>query len=387
MLTDRYQQDLLLCNHCRCSFCMAECPTYKENKVEGVGPMGRMQIIQGFYEGYVEPSTEMYDRLSNCARCMYCTVRCPTQANKLDERFDVRIDPAGTTDVALADLVQQGYAPPPVRGLEEMVREHHNIFGRPNDERDRWLSAVEDLPEHRYHRDQAEVLYFVGCVSAFPDDLKGVSAAFAKVLEESGTDFAIVGGDEWCCGYRPRAVGLVAEAEAMKAHNIEIVKKLRAKKVVFNCPSCYHIWKTDYQVEGLDLLHSSEFIANLIEQGKLTFKEFDGKITYHDPCDLGRRMGIYDPPRKVIASVPGAEFVELKHNRQAGLCCGGGGGLDVTHSDAVGAIASKLGQEINDTHALVVVDACPQCKRMIEPTTSVPFKDIVELAAELGQFH
>lgn len=387
MKLDAFAKDLLLCNHCRCGFCREECPVYKEERFEGVSPKGRMEIIQGLYEGFLEPSTKLYNRLSTCNGCMYCTLRCPTQKNNLKERFDAKIDPCGATDAALADLAAMGHIPESVISIKESLEKEHNVFGYPNTGRDKWVDSGIDVPQSRYHKDKADVLYFVGCVSSLPTELNEVAFAFAKILEKSGTDFTILGEDEWCCGYRPLLLGLTEESEKMKAHNIEQVKKLGATKVVFSCPSCYSMWVNEYNLEGVELLHSTQFIQRLIDEGKLELEEFDGSVTYHDPCDLGRREEIYDIPRNILKSIPGVKFTELNKNHEEGLCCGGGRLLDIIHPDVSSAVSDRLGQAIQAADVDVVVDACPQCKRMIMPKAkNKAVKDLVEIVYEIGKF-
>ena len=115
-----------------------------------------------------------------------------------------------------------------------------------------------------------------------------------------------MGEEEWCCGALPKTVGRADEVEELKAHNIEQVRKLGATTVVFNCPTCYAMWATEYKLDGIKLMHSTQFIEELIKTGKLELEAFEGTITYHDHCDLGRRMGVYDSPRTEPRSIPGA---------------------------------------------------------------------------------
>ena len=383
---ESFEKDLLICNHCRCGFCREECPAYRATRIEGVSPKGRMELLQGYFEGFIEPSEKLYKRLSLCARCSDCVVRCPIQKNKLIERFDVRVDPCEATDAVLADLVRDGQAPDSITATRENVIKGHNLFRQSNEDRDKWMDSMEELPPDRYRKEHADVLYFVGCISSFPAELKDIAIAFTKILEKSGTDFTILGEEEWCCGALPKTVGLVDEVEELKAHNIEQVRKLGATKVVFNCPTCYAMWATEYKLDGIKLMHSTQFIEELIKSGKLELEAFEGKVTYHDPCDLGRRMKAYDSPRKVLESIPQAEFIELRRNGEEGLCCGGGRLLDTTHPDTAGEITGRLAEAIMLSGADIVVDACPQCKRMIAPKTPKVMMDIVEVVLQLGKF-
>jgi heterodisulfide reductase subunit D len=146
------------------------------------------------------------------------------------------------------------------------------------------------------------------------------------------------------------------------------------------------MWAEEYRPEGIELLHSTQFIERLIESGRLEFAGFSGSVTYHDPCDLGRRAEIYASPRKILQSIPGIKFTELKSHREEGLCCGGGRLLDMIHPDISSAVSGRLGQAIRASGTDVCIDACPQCKRMIAPKTNKAVKDIVEVVNELGKY-
>src|SRR3990170_3327007 len=139
----------------------------------------------------------------------------------------------------------------------------------PNEERAEWVEFMADAPEDRYQKERAEVLYYVGCVSSFSAAAQGIPKALAKVLELAGVDFGILGGEEWCCGFPLMVAGLRREAEVLIAHNIEKLKQLGAKTVVFNCPSCYHAWTHEYSLEGVELQHETQFLARLIAEGRL----------------------------------------------------------------------------------------------------------------------
>jgi len=384
---DNFETDLLICNQCRCGFCREECPAYRATRIESVSPKGRMEVIQGYYDGFIKPSTKLFNRLACCARCSDCVLRCPVQKNNLIERFDVCVNPCETTDAILADLVVNGYAPDAITAIQESVKNGHNLFRETNKDRDKWMDWMGELPQDCYRRQHADVLYFVGCISSFLTDIKQIPIAFTRILEKSGTDFAILGEDEWCCGALPRAVGLAEVAEELKTHNIEQVKKLGATKVVFNCPTCYAMWSMEYDLKGVELMHSTQFIKKLIDAGKLELEPFGGKVTYHDPCDLGRRMKDYDSAREVLRGIPGSEFIELCRNRESALCCGGGRLLDTTHPDTAGEITTRLVEALQLSDADVVIDACPQCARMIIPRTQKVVKDIVEVVVELGKFN
>ena len=210
-----------------------------------------------------------------------------------------------------------------------------------------------------------------------------IPQSFAKILDRAGVNFALLGGEEWCCGFPLIGAGLKDEAEAMKQHNIEKVKEKGAKSVVFACPSCYHTWHEEYATD-LTLTHSSGFVLDLIRQGKIEFRNETVKVTYHDPCDLGRASGIYEPPREILRAMPGVEFVELADNREHCKCCGGGGNLEMVDPELSAALAQEKISQIQATGAKIVITSCQQCVRTI--MTAARKKKIPVKALNITEF-
>lgn len=164
-------------------------------------------------------------------------------------------------------------------------------------------------------------------------------------------------------------------------------KDLGARRVVFNCPSCYHAWKHEYNLQGIELLHETQFLYRLLVQGDLKTGELRCSVAYHDPCDLGRNSGVYDEPRALLCGIPGLKLMELVHNRHEAFCCGGGGDLEMVAPELVQRIASRLIAEAHRSRAERLVVACPQCKRAalmgVEASRSpLQVVDIAELLLE-----
>jgi heterodisulfide reductase subunit D len=172
------------------------------------------------------------------------------------------------------------------------------------------------------------------------------------------------------------------EAYVYIHHNLEKMKEMGVKRVVFSCPSCYHTWKEDYHTD-IEIFHATQFVNQLIREGKIRLRRKTIKVTYHDPCDLGRLSGIYDPPRQILQAIPGVELIEMESNRENSKCCGGGGDLEIVRPDLSGAIAQAKIEEIKATGAEAVITACQQCIRTIQMAarkkkTSLVVMDIIE---------
>jgi len=209
----------------------------------------------------------------------------------------------------------------------------------------------------------------------------------ATIMKKAGVDFTILGGDEWCCGFPLAGAGMPDKLKTLMEHNLQKVADVGAKKVVFTCPSCFHTWKHLYKTE-VELMHSSQFINNLIKSGRIKLTEkIHTRTTYHDPCDLGRNTGVFEEPREIIMAVPGIDFVELPMNRKFSVCCGGGGNVEMTDPDLSAEVAQMKLDSIKEVKAEMVVTACQQCVRTIatrakRTKTELAVKDLTELVVE-----
>jgi len=275
-----------------------------------------------------------------------------------------------------------GHYPKAAERLKANVLEAHNISGDESDERVDWLEFLDELPDDRYQKEKAEVAYFVGCVASYFPLVQKIPQAFVEILGKAGVDFTLLGGEEWCCGFPLIGAGMKKEAKALIQHNVEMMKKKGVKRAVFACPSCYHTWMEAYDTD-IEIFHSTQFIKELINEGKITFKEQKRKVTYHDPCDLGRASGVYEPPREILRAIPGVELIEMESNRERCKCCGGGGNLEMVDPELSAALAHEKIEEIRATGADTVITSCQQCIRTIMTTArrkKIPIKamDITE---------
>ena len=257
-----------------------------------------------------------------------------------------------------------------LNSLGQTITTEHNITGDDNTNRLIWSQNLEHIPPGLEAKQGAEIVYFVGCVASFFPRSYRVPQAFASILEASNADFTTLGGQEWCCGYPLLSMGRLEEAKALIRHNVEQVKELGASRVTFACPSCFHMWKHVYPdvlgaETGLEVLHATELLNELIAQGAITLGELDLRVTYHDPCDLGRKSGVYEAPRQVLRSIPGVTFVEMSTSGQISECCGGGGNLESFEPDVVSEVSARRVDRACEVGAQVILSACQQCERTL----------------------
>ena len=368
-----YYDEVSKCN--RCGFCLPNCPIYRVQKVESASPRGRNAITRAVIEERLSFSPEIEKSIFSCLGCGACTVACFPSLKTKELVFKNR-----------ECLVEEGQYPKAMNQLAKSLGENRNIADEENEERGEWRELIKDLPEDAFEKAHADIIYFVGCVSSFFPMAQNIPVNMAKIMEQAGLNFSILGGEEWCCGFPLIGAGMPENMKALMDHNINKIKEMGAKKIIFSCPSCYHTWKNFYDPE-VEILSSSEFLERMILGKNIPLKEIDATVTYHDPCDLGRHCGIFESPRSVIKSIPGIRLVELHNNRELSTCCGGGGNLEMVDPELSGKVARMKIDEILKTGADIVVSSCQQCLRTISTKArrdkiKLVVKDITDLVAE-----
>lgn len=337
----------------KCGLCLATCPVNHELVLEKYTPRGKIQLARRYDRGDFAVSDHYRDIFAKCLLCGACNVTCPSGVDLTKVFTHMRNEIAA----------EKGIHPQMDPAVQSLLQ-HHNISREDNEERGDWREDMDDLPDHQYEKDQADVVYFVGCVASFFPMVQNIPQNMVTILSNADVDFAILGGEEWCCGFPLAGAGAEHHMKEFISHNLEKVRSLKAKKIVFSCPSCYRTWKEYYTAE-FELFHSTQFISELIGDGALSFHELPLTVTYHDPCDLGRNGGVFEPPRKILNAIPGVKLVELENNRLKSVCCGGGGNVEMADASLSGNVANKKIEAVTETGAKTVVTACQQCVRTI----------------------
>jgi len=374
------EREALICG--RCGYCRSSCPVYQVLGWESASPRGKISLAKGIFAKGNEKalSEEFIRRVAQCTLCGACARACSTSIDTRTLWLELRKRIAGL-----------GKGPEAYNTIRENLLAHKNISTFSNDDRLEWAQDLDEEPEGLELKKGAEVCYFVGCVSSFFPQAAQIPLAVTQLLMEAGVDFTTMGGEEWCCGFPLLSTGFADDAREFMKHNVSKIKELDIHTLVASCASCYHVWKHECLSElagyDLEILHTTEYLARFVKDGRLELQEMDEVVTYHDPCDLGRNSGVYDAPREIIRSIPGIEFVELDHNREDSLCCGGGGNLQSVDADLAAEITKLRIQEIKETKASIVVSACQQCEQMLSAAVRkaglpVRVMDISELLLE-----
>ncbi|CAB1078353.1 Fe-S oxidoreductase [Alkalispirochaeta odontotermitis] len=369
-----------------CCLCADVCPAVsaaEDGQLSGVYRLAELRrimrsragILRRFFGRKAPTEAELKkfsETVYRCTLCGRCQETCPSGIMLRDLWFSLR-----------QDLVHSDAYPKKVDMMRENVAESHNVFDEDNEERADWVEDLREPPDHGYIKDKAEVVYFTGCVAAYFPMAQQIPMALSAVFEAGAVDFTLLGEDEWCCGFPLLGAGLRDHLRDNIEHNIEAVKAKGAGKVVFACPSCYQMWREHYP-HDFEIYHVSQYLNQLIRSDRLQLKNLDLTATFHDPCDLGRGSQEYDAPREVIRAIPGVKLVEMAHNRENCLCCGGGGNLEMIDAGLSGEIAKAKIEEVLATGAEVVVTACQQCVRTMATYTrrnkiKLEVMDIVQL--------
>lgn len=377
----------------RCGECIAACPTFTETESEEIHPLQKIARTKSFWKADhlgllarlfgIRPATEedqtaYSNGVYRCTLCARCHVVCPVQIDTRPLWISMR-----------EQLVDWGLYPEVFDMLKDRVTGQYNISGEDNANRLIWSQNLEHVPESLDRKQGAETVYFVGCVGAMYPRVYGVPQSLVQILERVGEDFTTLGGEEWCCGFPLEIAGMGKHARDLVQHNVKVVRAIGAGRLVTTCPSCYHTWAHEYphifgEPLGFEVLHATELLADLIDEGRIQLHSFPQPVTYHDPCDLGRTSGIYDAPRRIIQAIPGIEFAEMADNREMSLCCGGGGDAEMADAELTAAIGKRRIEQAQETGAKVVISACQQCNRTLAEAarknrTRVRAMDITEV--------
>lgn len=349
--------DLYNCS--RCGTCLAVCPVYKNTLDEGVSPRGKLSLIEAAANKKIPFTDKLSQKIYTCTMCNYCTKECPSGV-KVSELFRA----------VRQDLVDESKYPEILDILKDKIESAYNITFDTNQGRLDWLKQIPGTDLADFVKDTAEVVYFVGCVSSFSPRSFSIPRAITEIFKRANVDFTLMGEDEWCCGFPLLSSGMTDAVKSLAIHNIEMVTKKGAKLLVTSCPSCFHTWAHEYEEltgikPGFEIMHVSQYLLKLIRDKKIKLNEINTKVTYHDPCDLGRNSGIFEEPRQIIKSIPAADFIELGTNKLQANCCGGGGNIESLNPALSAKIADAKADEIFATKAEIAVSACQQCERTI----------------------
>jgi len=356
------RRQLIEVNACaRCGECRMWCPVYAQDEREEITARGKLDSLRRFVDGALTESgrKDFINALYECSACGQCHVVCP-----------VRINTHELWEQARLSLVNAGI-PQPAGQVKQLaaIKEFDNPLGKPRNERSRWAQAAWEAgllksPVPLWRERPAPVIYFAGCMASYEPALQPIAVQSARLLQEAGVDFAILGEDEPCCMSKLRRMGDPAfPREAQK--RADQFTRMGVDTIVVSCAGCYKGLYSDYArfwPRPQKVVHFSQYLDRLVQEGRIHLKRRTPLVvTYHDPCHLGRHNQVYDQPRRVLRSVPGVELVEMPRHRAFSSCCGMGGGLKTVSPEIQHKMAEARVREANSTGAEAIVTPCQTC--------------------------
>jgi Fe-S oxidoreductase len=351
-----------------------KCPPYEFYRFQRHTPKSRWLMSQRVFHGLDPITPELKEVVYSCTTCLMCQEIC-----------GVRDDGAGPWDITVAMREEIADREGPIeahRPLLEGLKQYNNPWAQPQQERGAWANG---LGLKKLSAGKAATLLFAGC-SADRTEGRAGAVALAKLMKQAGEDFAVLGERESCCGLYARDLGFRDEYARLQEQNLKTIKRAGVRAIVTACGSCRRIWG-EYpkeELEDVKVFHAVEYLEKLVQNGRLPFtKKINKKVTYHDPCHLGRGAGVYDAPRAILRAIPGVELVEMPRNRRWSWCCGGGGGVPEAFPDLAKWNAEDRLREAKECGAELVVTSSALCLRSFARADNpLPVHDLLDFVSQ-----
>ncbi len=354
MLPEELRQTIYRCGKCKlCSITSYHpeeeytpiCPSGAYYKYQAFYAPGRLEVLRGILDDEIENSEGLLKAAYACTLCGACYEKCK-------EISSIEMNHADVFEEMRNLLVEKGYMLEVHREIAKKIADTRNAYG--------------ETAQQKYScGNGGDTLYYIGCTSRYREP--EIVDSMIAILEATGEQFSIL-DEELCCGSVLFRTGQKEAASELVRRNIEVIKESGARRIVFTCPGCLMTFKKNYPDMGVELLHSTQFIAEHLDD--LNLKRLDMNVTYHDPCHLGRHLGIYDEPRAVLSRI--ADITEMGRTREQAWCCGSGGGVKSGFDDfALWSAKERIKEAKNAAGTLA--SACPFCKR-----------NLVEASGEMG---
>ncbi len=397
---DLTRRDLLASLACmRCGRCQDICPA--ANSGTTLNPMFLMQNIRrlekvllgkskgnGSEEGSEQEVQNPEDILLvetvldeeavwACTTCRACMEMCPVYVEQMEIIGEMR-----------RGLIESGETPPDVRDFLQNIQKQKNPWGEGKFKRDQWIKKSEiEIPAVK-ENPEFEWLWFVGCAHSFDNRNIPVARKLARLLNDLEINYAVLGREEGCCGNDVRRVGEEGLFQVLMEENMQTFEKYGVERLFATSPHCYNTFKNEYG--GYEVKFILEILYDAIKSGKLELKyPINKRVTFHDPCYLGRYNGMYDLPREILKAIPGIELVEMPRNRERSFCCGAGGGNLVREYPGEDRPNNIRAREAASTNAEILAVACPFCMIMLEDGVKaeklddrIQVLDVIELVYE-----
>jgi len=354
----------------QCGICDAVCPWNQ------VTDFSMRQLIREATFGLSET-----DEIWRCTTCGKCPQQCPRDVKQIEVMVSLR---RMATEYGLFPTSVR-----PIRAVSANLAAEGNPLGQDRETRGAWAEGL----SVKAFTEGMEVLYFPCCYPSYDPRLMKVAQATTRILQKAGVDFGILGAKENCCGESIRRSGNEPLFKRLARENIKTFVESGVRKILLSSPHCYHTFKNEYPefMVNLEVVHISEYLFQLIDEGRLAITgEYGKRVTYHDPCYLGRHNGIFDEPRAVLRSIPGLDLREMAESREDSLCCGMGGGRIWFETPMSERFSNLRLEQAIGVGAEVLATCCPYCLTQFEDTRLtlkdrdvIEIKDITEILQEV----
>ncbi len=417
MALEDYRSDMELCAKCSiCKFIPLErvkgfqpvniCPSISRYNFNAYSGGGRANIGVAMLENRLEYTDKLLHIIYNCQMCGGCDISCKYAMDMevLEPIYEFRIK-----------AVEDGHTHPALERVVSSLRKQGTLVPGAKVRRGEW---AEGLDVKDFTRQKVKVVYHAGCLTSYDKDMWKVARATVTLLQKAGVDVGIGGENESCCGGRVYQMGYREDFLRQAKRNMELFRESGVETLVTGCADGYHAFKVLYDEFGLkgnlEVLHTTEYLDRLIKEGRLKpTRKVSMKVTYHDPCHLGRlgepyihwegkpipgfqrrfdppkefrrgTYGVYEPPRDVLRSIPGLKLAEMDRIKEYAWCCGAGGGVNETNPEFARWTAGERITEAESTGAEAIVTACPWCVQNFKDTikengSRLKVYDVVEL--------
>jgi Fe-S oxidoreductase len=356
----------------QCGLCDVVCPWNR------VRTFSMRKIIRQATFGLTDIES---DDIWRCTTCGICPRQCPRDVKQIESGVSLR-----------RIATEYGVFPTsarPIRGVSASLVGEGNPLNEKRKDRADWAEGL----SVKTFTEGTEILYFPGCYLSYDPRLKKVARATANILNRTGIDFGILGSKENCCGESIRKTGDEELFKRLARENIKTFIENGVKKILVSSPHCYHTFKNEYPefMVNFEVVHITQYLSELINEKRLELtKEYGKKVTYHDPCYLGRHNGIYDEPREALKRIPGIELIEMPDSLEDSLCCGGGGGRIWMETPKGERFSDLRVEQAVGVGAEVLVTSCPYCithfeesRLNLEDSEATEIKDITEIIREV----
>ncbi len=344
----------------RCGECRSVCPVFQSTGIDTYSARGRMILVKGIKENRLDLSSGLLASIYSCTTCKACEVVCSAGVDVVDVIQNFR-----------TVLTQKNIVLAEHKTFSDHIKKYGNPFGRSE-------NRLEHLMNYK-NSARPELFYFMGCMAGYK--IPQIVNSTIIILNRIGVDYT-VSPEEICCGSPLLRTGRIEEAKKLAETNLKTISESGADTIVFSCAGCYKTFKQDYKelIGEFDLrmIHINELLMDYEISGDLNVK-----VTYHDPCHLGRHLGVFQQPRKILKD-SGANLIEMENIMGNSLCCGAGGGVRSAYKNLAIEIGKRRIEEAMQTESDILVTSCPFCTYHLRECSNELIKvvDITELLSE-----